>query len=171
MLDYLQQHTHHGTQTQIWVVHATFGGQTGLQQSTQTQRPILGPTPLRTQKYLPLSPRPKSWLGPPNCFTERGKKRSRVRSSPCRRCCSSAPPRVPRRNSHLGSSAGVVLACPDDRESFTGGDICSESFAGGEICTELPKYGFTDLVCQSTDLESRRYGFTELVCQSTDLVC
>ena len=71
----------------------------------------------------------------------------------------------------VGVRCPKLCAGPDDRESFTGGDICSESFAGGEICTELPKYGFTDLVCQSTDLESRRYGFTELVCQSTDLVC
>ena len=61
-----------------------------------TQRSNLGPSRERTQKCLPLSPRPKSRLGPPNRFAERGKNRSRVRSSappPPR----SAPPRVPAR--------------------------------------------------------------------------
>ena len=73
-----------------------------------TQRSNLGPSRERTQKCLPLSPRPKSRLGPPNRFAERGKTGAacahprRRRQDPRRLVC---PLEQPSR-----SSTAIVLA-------------------------------------------------------------
>ena len=113
-----------------------FGEKTSLQQSIQTRDPFwvqLDCEPRNASLYL-LDPN-LGWGRP--TVSRRGERRGDVCAHPCRRRCSSKPPCVPCRSSHLGSSAGIVLARPDDRECITGGVIYSESFAGGEICTGI----------------------------------